>query len=49
MYGSTGDSKPWPGHPADPQVVTTEFQIEWEVVQLLISISYWDITIHPFI
>ena len=19
MYGSTGDLKPWPGHPADPQ------------------------------
>ena len=42
MYGSTGDSKPWPGHPADPQVVKTQFQIEWGVVQTLISISYWN-------
>ena len=23
MYGSTGDTKPWPGHPADPQVNLT--------------------------
>ena len=21
MYGSTGDTKPWAGHPVDPQVI----------------------------
>ena len=51
MYGSTGDTKPWPGHPADPQVNLTskseEFLQYIREVDIRLCVEYQDTGIIP--